>query len=74
MSGLMTTNDSSNDALTAVISMVNARVCSSCHTRAAVRVGTGVRSGDPASHASAMSLNGDMWFCFECGHEEQAID
>ena len=70
----MTTNDSSNDALTAVISMVNARVCSSCHTRAAVRIGTGVRSGDPAGHANAMSLSGDMWFCFECGHEEQAID
>lgn len=71
---VMTPNDSSYAALNAVLSEVSARVCSSCQTQAAVRVGAGVHGGDPASHTDPVLLKGDVWFCFECGHEEPAVD
>lgn len=70
----MTPNDSSYAALTAVLSEVSAKVCRSCQTQAAVRVGAGVHGGDPATRTDPVLLKGDVWFCFECGHEEPAVD
>lgn len=75
--GTMTPNNDSTTAaaLSAVLLEAGARVCGSCGTQAAVRVPVGAaRSAESAQHANAALLEGDVWFCFECGHEERAVD
>jgi hypothetical protein len=74
-SGTMTPNDSTTAAaLSAVLSEAGAKVCGSCGTQAAVRVPVGARAAESAQHANPALLEGDIWFCFECGHEERAVD
>jgi hypothetical protein len=73
----MTPNDSTTAAaLSAVLSEAGAKVCGSCGTQAAVRVPVGAASaaGESAQHVNPALLEGDVWFCFECGHEERAVD
>ncbi len=72
----MTPNDSTTAAaLSAVLSEAGARVCGSCGTQAAVRVPVGAASAaESAQHANPALLEGDVWFCFECGPEERAVD
>jgi hypothetical protein len=69
----MTTNESTYAALSAVLSEAKAKVCGSCGTRAAVRVGAAFDGGE-AARVNPLLADGDVWFCFECGHEEQAVD
>jgi hypothetical protein len=72
--GTMTPNDSTTAAaLSAVLSEAGAKVCGSCGTQAAVRVPVGAASA-AEQHANPALLEGDIWFCFECGHEERAVD
>jgi hypothetical protein len=70
---MMTTNESTYATLSAVLSEANARVCDSCGTRAAVRVDAAF-DGAEASPVNPLLAGGDVWFCFECGHEESAVD
>jgi hypothetical protein len=72
----MTPNNDSTTAaaLSAVLSEAGAKVCGSCGTQAAVRVPVGARAAESAPHANPALLEGDIWFCFECGHEERAVD
>ena len=56
-------------ALSAVLSEANAQPCLSCGARAAVRVL--LKSPSAAEELRAAEA---VWFCFECGHEERAID
>jgi hypothetical protein len=72
----MTPNESTAAALSAVLSEAGARVCGSCGTQAAVRVPVGAASaaGESAQQANPALLASDVWFCFECGHEERAVD
>jgi hypothetical protein len=74
--GTMTPNDSTTAAaLSAVLSEAGAKVCGSCGTQAAVRVpgGSASTAGESAQLNPAL-LKSDVWFCFECGHEERAVD
>jgi hypothetical protein len=65
----MTNTDSAAQAaLSAVLSDADARECRSCGERAAVRVALNASAAEPALAAHA------VWFCFECGHEERAIE
>ncbi|HEY7288467.1 MAG TPA: hypothetical protein VH583_01430 [Vicinamibacterales bacterium] len=68
---MMTTNESTHAALTAVLTEANAKVCGSCGTQAAVRVSPAPNTAmlDVTAHSAT-----HVWFCFECGHEEPAID
>jgi ribosomal protein L37AE/L43A len=70
----MTPNESTHAALNAVLSEANAKVCDSCGTKAAVRVGAELDGGKAGSRANPLRSSGDVWFCFECGHEERAVD
>ena len=72
----MTPNESTAAALSAVLSEAGAKVCGSCGTQAAVRVPVGAASaaGESAQQANPALLESDVWFCFECGHEERAVD
>jgi hypothetical protein len=66
----MTNNDSiAAAALSAVLTEANAQVCRSCGVRAAVRV-------NPRAivRAEPFATPNPVWFCFECGHEEPAVD
>jgi hypothetical protein len=72
----MTPNDSTTAAaLSAVLSEAGAKVCTSCGTQAAVRVPVGAHAaGESAQHVNPVLADGDVWFCFECGHEERAVN
>jgi hypothetical protein len=70
----MTPNESTYAALSAVLSEANAKVCGSCGTKAAVRVGAELDGGEASLRMNPLLSSGDVWFCFECGHEERAVD
>ena len=71
----MTPNDSTTAAaLSAVLSEAGAKVCGSCGTQAAVRVPVGTASAAESAQHQNPALAGDVWFCFECGHEERAVN
>lgn len=72
----MTPNESTAAALSAVLSEAGAKVCGSCGTQAAVRVPVGAASaaGESVQQTNPALLESDVWFCFECGHEERAVD
>ena len=66
----MTNNDSAAmAALSSVLTEANAQVCRSCGQRAAVRV-----NPRAVSNAEPLATPNPVWFCFEFGHEEAAID
>jgi hypothetical protein len=68
--GVMTNSEpSAMAALTAVLTEANAQVCKSCGERAAVRVHPKQGAG-----ADQMKTADPIVFCFECGHEERAVD
>jgi hypothetical protein len=57
-----------DEALSQLLAEENARVCGSCGSRSSIPASipqVGV-SGSIGSAARA------IWFCFECGHEEEA--
>jgi hypothetical protein len=56
-------------ALSTVLTEANAQACRSCGEKAAVRVNP--RAVTPEE---SLASPNPVWFCFECGHEEPAID
>jgi len=63
----VTTDTGTAAALTTVLSEAKAQVCRSCGERAAVRV-------HPHASVEQTAPAYPVWFCFECGHEERALD
>lgn len=68
----MTPNESTAAALSAVLTEAGAKVCGSCGTQAAVRVPVGAAT--EAGQQGNQAFESDVWFCFECGHEEHAVE